>query len=100
MFLIDMVFNDMALITPALTEQHRAYIGAEYKNETLLFGGPKVPRTGGLILSKHESLELLTDFLEADPFVSSGAAAYSITEFKPMMGAPSFEFLLDNNTTG
>ena len=94
MFLVDMSFNNVNEITPELTELHRKYLADEYRSGKLMFGGRKEPRTGGIILSKHESKSELENVIKADPFIQSGAVKYSITEFIPVMASEGFESLL------
>lgn len=94
MFLVDMIFTDVNRITPELTALHREHLEKEYGSRNLMFGGRKVPRTGGLILSRHVNVEDLTAVLESDPFVKSGAASYTITEFVPVMAAEDYADVL------
>lgn len=94
MFLVDMQFTDLEKITPELTDAHRAYLAAQYQNNQLMFGGRKVPRTGGILLSLHQDKAELVAMLEADPFRQSGAVSYSITEFVPVMAAPKYAEVL------
>lgn len=94
MFLVDMQFTDLEKITPELTDAHRAYLAAQYQNNQLMFGGRKVPRTGGILLSLHQDKAELVAMLEADPFKQSGAVSYSITEFVPVMAAPNYAEVL------
>ena len=94
MFLVDMQFTDLEKITPELTDAHRAYLAAQYQNNQLMFGGRKVPRTGGILLSMHQDKAELVAMLEADPFRQSGAVSYSITEFVPVMASPNYAEVL------
>ncbi len=94
MFLVDMQFTDLEKITPELTDAHRAYLAAQYQNNQLMFGGRKVPRTGGILLSLHQDKAELVAMLAADPFMQSGAVSYSITEFVPVMAAPNYAEML------
>ncbi|MEJ2763455.1 YciI family protein [Photobacterium sp. MCCC 1A19761] len=94
MFLVDMCFTDMAKITPELAAQHQRYLAKEYQSNNLLFGGRKVPRTGGILISQHECEQALRTILDADPFIQSGAVSYSITEFTPVMAAEAYAHLL------
>ncbi len=94
MFLVDMQFTDLEKITPELTDAHRAYLAAQYQNNQLMFGGRKVPRTGGILLSLHQDKAELVAMLEADPFRQSGAVSYSITEFVPVMASPNYAEVL------
>jgi uncharacterized protein YciI len=91
MYLVDMSFTDMAKITPELTDKHKNYLEQEYKSNKLMFGGRKVPRTGGILISQHESVRELKQVLSSDPFVKSGAVTYSITEFIPVMASKDYK---------
>lgn len=97
MFLVDMQFTDLEKITPELTDAHRAYLAAQYQNNQLMFGGRKVPRTGGILLSLHQDKAELVAMLAADPFMQSGAVSYSITEFVPVMASPNYAEVLGIN---
>ena len=91
MYLVDMSFTDMAKITPELTDKHKSYLEHEYKSNKLMFGGRKVPRTGGILISQHANERELEQVLNSDPFVKSGAVTYSITEFIPVMASKAYE---------
>ncbi|EJL6393598.1 hypothetical protein OKZ62_000327 [Vibrio navarrensis] len=91
MYLVDMQFIEMEKITAHLTEQHKAYLEQEYKSGKLMFGGRKIPRTGGVLLSQHTSLQELQRVLDADPFIQSGAVQYTITEFVPVMASSQYQ---------
>lgn len=94
MFLIDMTFTDIEKVTPELTAQHRRYLEQQYQSNQLMFGGRKVPRTGGILISQHSSKEELVRVLDADPFIQSGAVRYDITEFVPVMAAQAYMHLV------
>jgi len=51
----------------------------------LLFSGPKIPRTGGIIVARAESAEQLVEFFSQDPYQKKGAATYQFTEFNPVL---------------
>jgi len=94
MFLVDMNFTDMKKITPELTLLHKQYLEQEYKSNKLMFGGRKVPRTGGILVSRHETDLELKQVLALDPFIKSGAVSYTITEFIPVMASRDYENIL------
>jgi len=94
MFLVDMNFTDMKNITPELTLKHKNYLEGEYKSNKLMFGGRKHPRTGGILISCHESEQELKQVLSLDPFIQSGAVSYSITEFIPVMASKDYAHLI------
>jgi len=94
MYLVDMNFIDLNKITAELTEKHKIYLEQEYKSNKLMFGGRKVPRTGGILISQHENKHELQQVLNSDPFVKSGAVSYFITEFIPVMASKAYENIL------
>ena len=94
MYLVDISFIDMTKITPELTDKHKSYLEQEYKSNKLMFGGRKVPRTGGILISQHASEYELKQVLNSDPFVKSGAVTYSITEFIPVMASKDYECII------
>ncbi len=94
MFLIDIAFKNIEKITPELTLTHRQYLVPHYENQTLLFGGRKMPRTGGLILAQNLNLDQVHSLMQQDPLIASGHASYTITEFHPVMAAENYRGLL------
>ncbi|AVX04367.1 hypothetical protein MXMO3_01842 [Maritalea myrionectae] len=89
MFLIDFHFNDLDALTPERTAAHRKHLGAAYEQGDLMFGGPKVPRTGGIILSTHATEAALRTLLDTDPLVQAKLASYTLTEFTPILASPA-----------
>lgn len=96
MFLVDMTFIDPARISPEKTAAHRVHLADEYAKGTLIFGGPKIPRTGGFILSAHSDRADLENLLQNDPLVLAGLARFDITAFNPVMATHAFAGLLDD----
>lgn len=66
-----------------LTPIHREFLQTGYKAGMLLVSGPKVPRTGGIVIAKAISMEEITDFFKNDPYALNNAADYSFIEFNP-----------------
>ncbi len=67
----------------ALYPAHFAWVQQHYDAGRFLGSGPRVPRTGGVIVGREESLEAFRALLAEDPFVQAGAAQYEIVEFTP-----------------
>ena len=63
--------------------QHLEFLDDQYKNEVFIASGPKVPRTGGIIIAKASSKEVLNSIIEKDPFYIQKLAKYDIHEFMP-----------------
>jgi uncharacterized protein YciI len=66
-----------------LTPIHRDFLQTGYKTGMLLVSGPKVPRTGGIVIAKANSMEELTEFFKNDPYALNDAADYRFIEFNP-----------------
>ncbi len=62
-----------------LMEGHLAWLKAGFAEKGFLASGRKVPRTGGVILSRG-SREEVEAYLRTDPFVTEGIARYDLTE--------------------
>ncbi len=65
--------------------EHRQFLRGGYERGLFLLSGPKVPRTGGLLVARAESLEALQAFLEGDPYKQKGLAEHSYVEFDPVL---------------
>jgi len=94
MFLVDMTFVNTDKLTPELTAQHRDYLSQHYLSNDLMFGGRKEPRTGGILISKHDDEHQLIQMLNSDPFIVNGVATYTITAFTPVMASNRYQELL------
>lgn len=70
---------------------HRAFLGEGYKNNPFIASGPKVPRTGGVIISHLPSGADVEALIKQDPFYQHDVADYEIIEFSPNKCHPDFE---------
>jgi uncharacterized protein YciI len=80
-------FEQLADALPA----HRDYLNAGYERSWLLFSGPQLPKTGGIIVARAPSLEALQQFFLHDPFQTRGLATYRYIEFDPVRRQPFME---------
>lgn len=94
MFLVDITFKRTEDINAELTQAHRHYLQAFYDQQILLFGGRKVPRTGGIILSQGIEKSQLHGLMDKDPLIAQGYASYTIIEFHPVMAGLEYRALL------
>lgn len=85
MFLIDMQFLRPLDEIDQHIDAHREHLAQHYTNGQFLLGGRKVPRSGGIILSRHSSLGEVQAVFDSDPLVKLGAASYRVIEFQPVM---------------
>ncbi len=93
MFIIELTYKvDLAKVDAHL-EAHVEYLKLQYANQAIVASGRKVPRTGGIILSKLESKAELLKILNEDPFKINDLADYNIVEFIPSMTSEEFKIL-------
>ena len=70
------------------------FLNEQYELGNFIASGRKVPRTGGIILSKVESKSELEKIIEKDPFKINGLADYDLTEFIPSKTCNELSFLI------
>ncbi|MBZ0198965.1 MAG: YciI family protein [Ignavibacteriaceae bacterium] len=68
----------------ATTPVHREFLKHGYEKGFLLFSGPRVPRTGGLVCAKGETLEEVDSFFMNDPYRKNNLADYEFIQFRPL----------------
>ena len=73
---------------------HNQFLQKNYNSGMFICSGPKIPRTGGIIVCRAESLESVERLIEEDPFKINGVARYEITEFRVANCAVGFESYL------
>ncbi|PLY05802.1 MAG: GTP cyclohydrolase [Arcobacter sp.] len=78
-------------------EEHIEYLKEQYNKGNFIASGRKIPRDGGVILSKLNSKEKLQEVLKLDPFNNAGVANYEIIEFVPSMTSNEFANFKENN---
>jgi uncharacterized protein YciI len=63
---------------------HRAHLQTGYDQGLLLASGPQVPRSGGILLARAPSREVLEEFIARDPYRMQDLADYRLIEFQPV----------------
>ncbi len=69
-------------------EAHRAFLERQFDAGVFIAAGPKLPRTGGIILAARIERERLDAILATDPFAQQQLATYAVEEFKVTRLAP------------
>ncbi|SEA07421.1 YciI family protein [Paraburkholderia sartisoli] len=69
-------------------EAHRAFLEQQFNAGVFIAAGPKLPRTGGIILAARIGRERLDAILATDPFAQQQLATYAVEEFKVTRLAP------------
>jgi uncharacterized protein YciI len=72
-----------------LRPRHVAYLREHYADGTFLVSGRQRPPAGGLIVAGDVDRAELERIIATDPYVTEGAAEYTVVEFGPTMVADS-----------
>ncbi len=90
-FLVEIHYTVPLPQIEAQTPAHREFLQTGYERGVLLCSGPKVPRTGGVIIARGESLDAVQEFFTGDPFQKERLADYRFVEFNPVKRASCAE---------
>ncbi len=74
--------------------EHRQYLQTCYTNNQLLVSGPKIPRTGGVLISHLKDRYAVEKLVKNDPFYLHDVATYEIIEFNAVLHHPALNTLL------
>ena len=93
MFIISLTYICDLKEVDKILSQHIEYLTNQYEKGNFIASGRKIPRTGGIIFSKVNSLKKLEEILNQDPFKINNLAQYEIQEFIPSMTSKEFSNL-------
>lgn len=93
MFIVSLTYTAPLEEVDQHLDDHVTYLKRQYAAGNFVASGRKVPRTGGVILSKLENRATLDAVLAQDPFHHACVADYEVIEFVPSMVAEGFEIL-------
>lgn len=82
MFIINLTYSRPMDEVDALLEDHIQYLAPYFANKTFVMSGPKVPRTGGVILANCASLQEVQAIIAQDPFFIGKVADFEVIEFE------------------
>lgn len=68
-------------------DKHRTFLSRHYAAGHFLLSGRKVPRTGGVIFARADSLNEVAQWISEDPFHQAGLARYEIIAWEATMVA-------------
>jgi len=75
----------------AQMQAHVAWLRKGYEDGVFLASGRRIPRTGGVILARGDSLEAIESRLSEDPFQRLGLAKVEIIPFQASMTAEALK---------
>lgn len=76
-------------------ENHIEYLNRQYDLGNFQASGRKVPRTGGIILSKISDKNKLLEIIEDDPFKKNNVADYDLIEFMPTKTSEELKVIMN-----
>ena len=95
MYIVNLTYIRPIEEIEARTADHRAWLDQHIASGLFLATGPKVPRTGGiLVVSGKLDTDALMAVLDDDPFNRHGLASYEVTEFKAVKHNPALATLV------
>ena len=95
MFIINLTYKTELDKVDQYINDHIEFLNEQYKLGNFLASGRKVPRTGGIILSKVENKTELEKIIGKDPFKINELADYELTEFIPSKTCDELKFLME-----
>ena len=94
MFIVELTYKvDMALVDQHISA-HIEWLSHHYETGMFLASGRKIPRTGGVILVRSDSREMVDAVLQQDPFYREGIADFQVTEIQVSKTAEGLEKLI------
>jgi uncharacterized protein YciI len=87
-FLIEITYSlPIDEIGEGQINEHRQFLQTGYDRGLLLMSGPQVPPLGGIVIARAESLAVVEDFFQDDPYSKRSLASYRFIEFRPVKHA-------------
>jgi uncharacterized protein YciI len=83
-FLVEITYLVGPELIAEVVGEHRAFLQTGYERGWLLMSGPRIPRTGGVIIARAPSLDELKAFFAQDPYQLKKMASYQYSEFDPV----------------
>ena len=90
MFIISLNYVKPLEEIDSFLDEHVIFLKKQYEENNFIASGRKVPRTGGIILSKIKDKSKLESIIKGDPFYINELAEYEIIEFIPTMVSDNF----------
>ncbi len=81
MFLVNTEYTVELSKIEEYTPHHRAWLDMQVERGHILCAGPKVPRSGGIIIVLAKTQDEVDELFKHDPFVINKLVKYTTTEF-------------------
>jgi len=94
MLIIELSYKKPIDVVERYLQGHRDFLTGCYEKNIFIASGPKIPRDGGVILSKA-SMSEAKQLIKEDPFYINEVADYRLIEFTPNKAAPDFKSVIE-----
>jgi uncharacterized protein YciI len=94
LFVVSLTYKSSLIEVDKHLAAHNQFLRKYYDNGTFICSGPKIPRIGGIILCKSDSIDSVKTIIAEDPFNINNVADFEITEFRVADSATGFESFL------
>lgn len=94
MFIIDLKLTKDLAIVDKYVPAHREWLKSKYEQGLFLCSGPKIPRTGGIIITLIKDRQMVEAIIHEDPYYKNDVASYSLIEFDPLLHNDKIKGLL------
>ncbi len=84
MFIIHLTYKAPLSDVDKFLQAHREFLDYYYKQGLLVASGPKIPRTGGIIIAATNDRAYLESILQQDPYHLADITDYELIEFTPV----------------
>ena len=85
MFIVQLTYQTTLDNVDKYLQAHREFLAYHYKQGLFLASGPKVPRTGGILIALTKDKAYLESVLKQDPYHLAEITTYDLIEFTPVM---------------
>jgi uncharacterized protein YciI len=81
MFVLLLTYTRSLDDVDALRDEHGGYLERHFATGRFLAAGPRVPRTGSVILAAGDDEDLISSIIREDPLLGRGVATYEVIRF-------------------
>jgi len=83
-FIVEVIYRAPLEKIDEVLPSHREFLQTGFDKGIILMSGPQVPRIGGIIIARANSMEELDKFFSNDPYRLNNIGEYIYTQFNPV----------------
>lgn len=96
MFIVSITYVKPLAEIDSFIPEHIEYLNTQYSLGNFQLSGPKVPRSGGVILATVKSRVELDEILSQDPFYRENLANYEVIAFTPTRSSEALALFIED----